>query len=172
MIDAMPGTAPVVVNSAGCGAAMKAYGHLLGNDRGGRLLGSGLRTSTNGWPTTWPTSRPPSGPRQPSSSRTRATSATCSGRTSRCARCSRHVTEVVELDDEGLCCGAGGAYSALEPTLAGEIRDRKLAAIRRASQRSGATVVASANPGCAMHLQAAGVTVRHPVDIVAEAVRR
>ena len=34
---------------------------------------------------------------------------------------SRYV-EVVELDDEGLCCGAGGAYSALQPELAGQIR--------------------------------------------------
>jgi glycolate oxidase iron-sulfur subunit len=81
------------------------------------------------------------------------------------------VADVVELDDEGLCCGAGGAYSALEPELAGTIRTRKLGAIRRAEQRSGATVVASANPGCAMHLGAAGVTVRHPIDLVAEAIR-
>ena len=53
------------------------------------------------------------------------------------------VADVVELDDEGLCCGAGGAYSALQPELAGEIRERKLAAIERA----GPQVVASANPG-------------------------
>ena len=49
-------------------------------------------------------------------------------------------------------------------------RDRKVAAIAAATDRSGATVVASANPGCAMHLAAAGVDVRHPVDLVAEAV--
>jgi glycolate oxidase iron-sulfur subunit len=81
------------------------------------------------------------------------------------------VADVVELDDDGLCCGAGGAFSALEPELARTIRERKLGAIRRAEQRSGATVVASANPGCAMHLAVAGVTVRHPIDLVAEAIR-
>ncbi len=80
-----------------------------------------------------------------------------------------HVADVVELDDEGLCCGAGGAYAALEPALAREIRDRKVAAIARAAERSGATVVASANPGCVLHLAAAGLDVRHPVDLVAEA---
>ena len=74
--------------------------------------------------------------------------------------------DVVELDDEGLCCGAGGAYSALQPELAGDIRDRKVAAIDRARRISGAEVVASANPGCSMHLAAAGVTVMHPIDIV------
>ena len=82
---------------------------------------------------------------------------------------------VVEIDDDGLCCGAGGAYSALQPELAAQIRDRKLEAIDRALDRSGATVVVSANPGCSMHLQAAladrGVTVRHPIDVVADALR-
>ena len=63
-----------------------------------------------------------------------------------------HVADVVELDDDGLCCGAGGAYSALQPELATAVRERKVAAIGRAADRSGATVVASANPGCAMHL--------------------
>jgi glycolate oxidase iron-sulfur subunit len=76
------------------------------------------------------------------------------------------VADVVELDDDGLCCGAGGAYSALEPELAGEIRERKLEAISRA----GRHVVASANPGCAMHLQVVGVDVRHPMSIVADAL--
>ena len=74
--------------------------------------------------------------------------------------------DLVELDDEGLCCGAGGAYAAQHPELAGAIRDRKVAAIAR----TGAPVVASANPGCAMHLAAAGLDVRHPVEIIAEAI--
>jgi glycolate oxidase iron-sulfur subunit len=82
----------------------------------------------------------------------------------------RHVADVVELDDEGLCCGAGGAYAALQPALAGEIRERKLAAIGRAAERSGASTVVSANPGCVFHLAAAGVNVRHPVDVLAEAL--
>jgi len=80
----------------------------------------------------------------------------------------RRYVDIVELDDEGLCCGAGGAYSALQPELAAEIRDRKVASIARATARSGATVVASANPGCAGHLGAAGLDVRHPVDIIVE----
>jgi hypothetical protein len=55
-----------------------------------------------------------------------------------------HVADVVELDDDGLCCGAGGAYSAVEPELAGAIRQRKVEAIARATSRSGARTVASA----------------------------
>jgi glycolate oxidase iron-sulfur subunit len=84
-----------------------------------------------------------------------------------------HVADLVELDDDGLCCGAGGAYAALQPGLAAEIRTRKLDGIEAAAARTGATVVASANPGCAMHLATElaprGLTVRHPIDLVAEA---
>ncbi|MHB1911664.1 MAG: heterodisulfide reductase-related iron-sulfur binding cluster, partial [Acidimicrobiales bacterium] len=78
------------------------------------------------------------------------------------------VEEVVELVDDGLCCGAGGSYSLWHPDMAGRIRERKLAAIAA----SGAEVVASANPGCAMHLAAAGVKVRHPVELLDEAITR
>ena len=76
------------------------------------------------------------------------------------------VADVVELDDEGLCCGAGGAYSTLQPELAGEIRERKLAAIERA----GPQVVASANPGARCTSPRPASTVKHPMDLVAEAL--
>ncbi len=77
------------------------------------------------------------------------------------------VAELVELDDEGLCCGAGGLYSVTQPALAGAVRDLKVSAIERA----GAGVVVSANPGCLLHLRAAGVDVRHPIELVDEALR-
>ena len=71
--------------------------------------------------------------------------------------------DIVELDDEGLCCGAGGAYAVSQPELASAIRERKVAAIAR----TGALIVASANPGCALHLAAAGVEAVHPCQLVA-----
>ena len=75
---------------------------------------------------------------------------------------------LVELDDDGLCCGAGGAYAAVQPELAGAVRDRKLAAVAR----TGAPLVVSANPGCALHLAAAGLDVVHPCEIVARSLDR
>ena len=71
--------------------------------------------------------------------------------------------ELLEVPDDGRCCGAGGAYSALQPELARRIRTQKVAAIAAA----GADVVASANPGCSIWLAAAGVPVVHPLEIVA-----
>jgi glycolate oxidase iron-sulfur subunit len=76
------------------------------------------------------------------------------------------VERLVELDDDGLCCGAGGAYAALHPELSGAIRQRKVDAV----ERSGAGIVASANPGCSLHLANGGLTVRHPMELVAEAL--
>jgi glycolate oxidase iron-sulfur subunit len=79
---------------------------------------------------------------------------------------SRYV-DIAEVDDDGLCCGAGGAYAALQPQMAGALRDRKVVAIAA----TGAGLVASANPGCVLHLAGAGLEVRHPLEIVAEVIR-
>jgi glycolate oxidase iron-sulfur subunit len=77
-----------------------------------------------------------------------------------------YVRELVELDDNGMCCGAGGAYSVLQPELAGDIRGRKVDAIGRVAPDA----VASANPGCAIHLAAVGVETVHPMVLIARAI--
>jgi glycolate oxidase iron-sulfur subunit len=38
-MGSMPGEAPILVNSAGCGAALKEYGRLLGTDEARRFSG-------------------------------------------------------------------------------------------------------------------------------------
>jgi glycolate oxidase iron-sulfur subunit len=169
VVRSMPGDAPILVDSAGCGAAMKDYGRLLGTAEAVSFAARVVDIHE------WLAARIDLLPR-PSLPRERViVQDPCHLRhVQRVHGAVRtvlgHVAVVVELDDDGVCCGAGGAYSALQPALAGEIRDRKLDAIGRAAARSGARVVASANPGCAMHLAAAGVDVRHPVDLVAAAI--
>ncbi len=54
--------------------------------------------------------------------------------------------------DSHLCCGSAGTYSVLQPTLASQLRDRKLSAIEQVCT-APATPVASANIGCITHLQ-------------------
>jgi glycolate oxidase iron-sulfur subunit len=169
LVEALGDGRPVLVNSAGCGAAMKDFGHLLGG-AAAEAFASRVH-DVHEWLAARVDELPPSTEqRRPvivhdpchlrHVQRAEAAVRTVLGR----------YVDLVELDDEGLCCGAGGAYSALQPELAAEIRDRKLEAIERARARSGATVVASANPGCAMHLAAAGLDVRHPMDLVAAAL--
>ena len=166
----MPGDAPILVDSAGCGAAMKDYGRLVGTAEAVAVAARVVDIHE------WLAERVDLLPRPALRSAVIVQDPCHLRHVQRAHGAVRtvlgHVADVVELDDEGVCCGAGGAYSALQPGLAGEIRARKLDAIGRASARSGARVVASANPGCAMHLAAAGVDVRHPVDIVAEAMSK
>jgi glycolate oxidase iron-sulfur subunit len=174
VIESMPGSAPVVVNSAGCGAALKDYGDLVGTDEA-RVFSARV-VDVHQWMLghldRLPAPRRRLGPvivQDPCHLRHVQ-------RTHGAVRqVVERVAEVVELDDDGLCCGAGGAYSALEPELAGLIRAQKVEAINRAVVRSGATRIASANPGCAMHLAGAtsvmGLSVEHPLDLVAEALR-
>ena len=169
VMAAMPGDEPVLVNSAGCGAAMKDYGHLVGTPDA-EAFAARVRDVHE-----WLAAHGDALPVATQPRRAVIVQDPCHLRhVQRAEGAVRRVlapyVDVVELDDEGLCCGAGGAYSALQPELAAAIRERKLASIERARQRSGASIVASANPGCAMHLGAAGVDTRHPMDLVAEAI--
>ena len=160
----MPGDAQIVVNSAGCGAALKDYGHLLGTPEAAAFSARVLDVHefvAQHADRLRPRARVGRVVVQDPCHLRHVQKAHLAVRTVLAP-----VADLVELDDDGMCCGAGGAYSALEPALAAQIRDRKVAAITRA----GGGVVASANPGCAMHLAAAGLTVRHPIDILAEAL--
>lgn len=168
VMRSMPGDAPIVVNSAGCGAALKDYGHLLGTPDAVAFAARVHDVHEFVAPRVHelaPARRlPPVIVQDPCHlrhvQRTHLAVRTVLGA----------VCDIVELDDDGLCCGAGGAYSALQPELAVQIRERKMSAIARAATASGATLVASANPGCAMHLQSAGATVCHPMQLVAQAL--
>jgi glycolate oxidase iron-sulfur subunit len=70
----------------------------------------------------------------------------------------------VEIDPDGICCGAAGIYSVLQPSTSSELGERKAAQVRG----SGATLVASANPGCEMQLRSYlgdSYQVMHPVEL-------
>jgi glycolate oxidase iron-sulfur subunit len=62
-----------------------------------------------------------------------------------------------------LCCGSAGTYSVLQPHLAEQLRDRKLAQLAPLE----AQVIVSANVGCIQHLQNGTPTpVRHWVEVL------
>ncbi len=66
-----------------------------------------------------------------------------------------------------LCCGSAGTYSVLQPVLATQLRDRKLAAL--AAARAEPRAIVSANIGCISHLQSGTATpVRHWIELVDE----
>ncbi len=159
--------APIVVDSAGCGAQMKDYGHLLGTEEA-RAFSARVFDICE-----FLAEHPGRLPEGTPLSETVAIQDPCHlrhvQRVHQATRdvLGRYVPNLVELDDDGLCCGAGGAYSVLEPELSGQIRDRKVAVINAKNPH----LVASANPGCSMHLAAAGIPTIHPIELVDRAIK-
>ncbi len=168
---AFPGDGPILVDSAGCGAMLRDYGHLLGTPEGAAFSARVLDVHE------WLATRVDRLTAQPHRRLTGRVAVQDPCHLRHVQRAHEHVrtvlapfAELVELDDEGLCCGAGGAYALAHADMAGAIRDRKVAAI----VRTGAAVVASANPGCLLHLQRPlaerGITIHHPVELIAAAL--
>jgi len=158
---------PILVDSAGCGAAMKEYGGLLRTDEA-RAFSSRVYDIQE-----WLAQYVERLPRiEPLALRVAVQDPCHLRHVQRVHNATRtvlqpFVKELVELDDDGLCCGAGGAYSVLQPQMADKIRRRKLASIELAAP----DIVASANPGCSMHLASGGVETLHPLEIVDRALR-
>ena len=77
------------------------------------------------------------------------------------------------LAESEVCCGSAGIYNLTEPEMACRLRERKLENILA----TGASVVATGNPGClawiAAGLKERGlpeIRVAHPVTLLAEAL--
>jgi glycolate dehydrogenase iron-sulfur subunit len=71
--------------------------------------------------------------------------------------------QLTSVPDAHLCCGSAGTYSLLHPDIAGELRERKLAALGTGAPE----VVATANIGCLSHLQGASATpVKHWIELL------
>ena len=81
---------------------------------------------------------------------------------------------LVELPESSWCCGSAGVYNIVQPEMAGQLLDRKLKHIRS----TGASIVATGNPGCLLQLingakqQGLPLRVVHPVTLLAEAYRQ
>ena len=71
--------------------------------------------------------------------------------------------ELTAVPDGHLCCGSAGSYSLLQPELANQLLDKKVAALEIGSPET----IATANIGCLMHLQRrAGPAVQHWLELV------
>ena len=157
------------MNSAGCGALLKDYGHLLGtirrracHARCGTCPSSSPRGPAGGRPaaaSTWPTTRP-------------ATSSTRSGSKQAPLAVLAAIPELrlgsSPVHDQ--CCGSAGIYSVLHPAMARAVLDRKITELAEASPGPGSSL--TGNPGCLMQigagLRAAAlpIGVAHPVELL------
>lgn len=81
--------------------------------------------------------------------------------------------EIKEPIDASLCCGSAGVYNLLQPEVAQELGQQKVDNLLN----TGAKLIASPNPGCALqiqkHLAKKGQTilVKHPIELLDYAIR-
>ncbi|MEL6455994.1 MAG: (Fe-S)-binding protein [Cyanobacteria bacterium J06623_5] len=70
--------------------------------------------------------------------------------------------------DAALCCGSAGVYNMLQPDVATELGQMKAKNL----VKTGATVIASANPGCSLQIQQAlerrgeAIAIMHPMQLL------
>jgi len=161
----------IVTNAAGCGSALRDYGHWVDEDATRRVaarsrdvtellveadlpLGSLPLTVTYHDPC-----------HLAHGQRVRTAPRALLGRIPDLA--------VVLLADSDLCCGSAGVYNVLEPEMADRLLALKIARI----VETGARTVVTGNPGCLMQIargaRARGLDLElvHPVTLLARAMR-
>jgi glycolate dehydrogenase iron-sulfur subunit len=163
----------IVVNTSGCGAHMKAYGHLLADDRAyaerARRFAASVRDLAE-----FLAQEPLRGPLAP-------VPLTCTYHDPcHVAHGQKIKSEprqllaqipglrVVELTESDWCCGSAGIYNLTEPEMATRLLHRKVGHVLA----TGAEAVVTANPGCILQIQAglgahdSRVRVIHLVEIL------
>lgn len=78
---------------------------------------------------------------------------------------------LAEMEESSVCCGSAGIYNLTQPEMASRLQQRKIANILQ----TGANIVATANPGCAMQVASGlrdahhDIRVKHIVELLDEA---
>ena len=78
-----------------------------------------------------------------------------------------------EMAESSVCCGSAGIYNLTQPEMSARLAERKV----RNTVETGADIVATANPGCALQVQAglraagSAMRVKHIVELLDEAYR-
>jgi glycolate oxidase iron-sulfur subunit len=172
------GVDTIVVNSAGCGSAMKEYERLLSGDPDwpGRAAAMSGRVRDL---SEFLAELGPAAPRHPLPVTAAYHDACHLGHAQRITRQPRELLRaipeltLVELPDAGTCCGSAGVYNLLQPEAAGELGARKAQAVLDA----GAPLLISANPGCSLQIAAAladrgeRIAVAHTAEILDASLR-
>jgi glycolate oxidase iron-sulfur subunit len=168
----------IAINAAGCGSAMKEYGHLLRDDSEYSSRASALAAKCRDISEIL-NSLEPRAVRHPLRIRVAFHDACHLQHAQRITSQPRQLLlaipslELLEIEDPAICCGSAGIYNLLEPEAAGELGNRKA----RNILKTRADVVVSGNPGCTLQLRsslaAAGkqMPVLHWVQLLDASIR-
>ena len=167
----------VIVNAAGCGSAMKDYGHVLRDEpewaERAQAFSDKVRDVTE-----FLAEVEPRATRSPVAMKIAYHDAChlahAQGVRTQPRELLRGIPELelVEPAEWELCCGSAGIYNLVKPEPAAELGERKA----RNLLDTGAEAVAAANPGCALqitaHTERLGrrVPVLHPMELLARSI--
>ncbi len=165
------GVDAIVVNAAGCGSAMKEYADLLADDPGwaGRAAALSARVRDL---SEFLAALGPAATRHRLPLTVAYHDACHLAHAQRISSQPRDLLRAIpglsltEIADGGTCCGSAGIYNLVQPQAARELGDRKAATVLD----TGACLLVSANPGCAMQISAALAAqgARMPMAHIAE----
>ncbi|MDP2064903.1 MAG: glycolate oxidase subunit GlcF [Burkholderiaceae bacterium] len=175
--DSAGGVEAIVMNASGCGVTVKEYGHLLRDDPAYAAKAARISALTRDLSELLPElvvalqhARPAQIARVRQTAPTLAYHPPCTLQHGQQLRggVEQHLGALgfdvqVAASESHLCCGSAGTYSVLQPAVAYELRDRKLANLQPLQPQT----IVSANIGCITHLQSGTATpVRHWVEVL------
>ena len=168
----------IAVNAAGCGAALKEYGHLLEADEEYREVAAALAASTRDISELLAGDALRVGAPLPARVTYDAACHLCHAQglrqEPRALLGAIPELAVLPLRDEEECCGGAGIYGITHAELGADIGADKVSAV----VATGAEIVATGNPGCMMQigagllLEGSDIVARHPVELLDESYRR
>ena len=173
------GVDAIVVNSAGCGSAMKEYERLLAGrepdwaERAAEMSGK-VRDFAEFLADIGPVARRHSLP-VTAAYHDACHLAHAQGITKEPRDLLRAIPglNLVEVPDAGTCCGSAGVYNLLQPDAASELGGRKAEAVLAAD----APLLVLANPGCSLQIASAlaergeHVSVLHTAEVLDASIR-
>jgi glycolate oxidase iron-sulfur subunit len=161
------GVETVVVNTAGCGAHLKAYGHLLREDPAWRSRAEAFARRVADV-TEVLARRPLAGSLGRLPLRVTYHDPCHLAHGQQVRREPRGLLaqvpglEIVPLPESEMCCGSAGSYNLTEPAMARRLLDRKI----RFVAATGAPVVVTANAGCQLQLAAGLRATGHDAEVL------
>jgi len=168
-----------VVNAAGCGAALKEYGEWFAGDPAWAARSRAFVAKVRDVTEILADAKLPLGNRPVEQTVTYQDPCHLA-HAQRVASAPRELLasvpglRLVEMAESSVCCGSAGLYNVTEPQMAGRLQRRKIENARA----TGADIVATANPGCALQLRAGlqdggpPMRVCHVVELLDEAYAR
>jgi glycolate dehydrogenase iron-sulfur subunit len=145
----------IIVNAAGCGAAMKEYDFLLRDDPAyadkARVFVERVMDPSEFLAEVGLVAKP--GPLPMTATYQDACHLAHAQRITKQPREMLRAIpelELVEMPESDLCCGSAGIYNLLQKEMAGKLRERKV----NNATKTGAEMVVSANPGCILQMRA------------------